>query len=95
VDLYDRTGVRAIALFSRGNVDDPALPYSTDSDGALGFFIEELGFSSLDVIRRFETWSVSQDEGNCSAIYYGVLDLTVLNRCTREQRVRRHVQGGV
>ncbi|KAJ7825716.1 hypothetical protein B0H13DRAFT_1918526 [Mycena leptocephala] len=51
-DLYDRTGVRALALFSHGNVDDPALPWCVDSDGATRFFKEELGLSHLDVLRR-------------------------------------------
>ncbi|KAJ7908155.1 hypothetical protein B0H13DRAFT_2331698 [Mycena leptocephala] len=51
-DLYDRTGVRALALFSRGHVDDPALPWCVDSDSATRFFKEELGFSHLDILRE-------------------------------------------
>lgn len=63
LNLHERTGVRAFAIFSRGNPDDTALPYCVDSDGALDFFVQVLGLSAADVMRKFEQWNCTQDDG--------------------------------
>jgi hypothetical protein len=66
-NLYERTGVRAFAIFSRGNADDDALPQAVDSDNALEFFLQEMGTDQLDVMRKFEHYSCTMDEGEfCS-----------------------------
>ncbi|KAF7373335.1 hypothetical protein MSAN_00543100 [Mycena sanguinolenta] len=62
-DMYERTGVRAIALFTRGNPDDPCLPHIEDSDEARRFFQEELKLDILDAMRKFERWSCLRDSG--------------------------------
>ncbi|KAJ7832648.1 hypothetical protein B0H14DRAFT_3463261 [Mycena olivaceomarginata] len=65
-NLYKRTGVRAFAVFSRGNADDDALPQAIDSDNALEFFLQEMGTDQLDVMRKFEHYSCTMDEATCN-----------------------------
>ncbi|KAF8145172.1 hypothetical protein K438DRAFT_1992111 [Mycena galopus ATCC 62051] len=62
-DLYERTGVRAFAMFTRGNPDDPSVPHIEDSDEARLFFLEVLKVDILDVMRKFEQWSCTRDFG--------------------------------
>ncbi|KAF8209479.1 hypothetical protein K438DRAFT_1666212, partial [Mycena galopus ATCC 62051] len=62
-DLYERTGVRAFAMFTRGNPDDPSVPHIEDSDEARLFFLEHLKMDILDVMRKFEQWSCTRDSG--------------------------------
>ncbi|KAJ7664007.1 hypothetical protein DFH06DRAFT_1324498 [Mycena polygramma] len=64
VDLFERTGVRSVAIFSRGSAEDTAAPHLIDSDGAHAFFQQVFGFSSTDLLRKFEQWSCTQDEGS-------------------------------
>ncbi|KAJ7823991.1 hypothetical protein B0H14DRAFT_3469740 [Mycena olivaceomarginata] len=61
-NLYERTGVRAFAIFSQGNADDDTLPQAVDSDNALEFFLQEMGTDQLDVMRKFEHYSCTMDE---------------------------------
>ncbi|KAJ7864215.1 hypothetical protein B0H14DRAFT_3604203 [Mycena olivaceomarginata] len=63
VNLYQRTGIRAFAVFSRGNSDDPTLPYCVDSDNALNFFLQVFNHDSFALMRKFEQWSCIQDDG--------------------------------
>ncbi|KAF8190726.1 hypothetical protein K438DRAFT_1763168 [Mycena galopus ATCC 62051] len=63
VDLYERTGVRGVAFFSRGNADDPALPHCVDSDEVMKFLLEVLEISPLDFLRKFEQWNCTRDDG--------------------------------
>lgn len=85
LDLFERTGIRSIAIFSRGNPDDAALPYCADSDDALNFFQEVLGISPYDLLRRFEQWSCNQDEGMRSVVYTIEQLLTWMRRNAREK----------
>jgi hypothetical protein len=78
-NLYERTGVRPFAVFSRGNADDDALPQAVDSDNALEFFLQEMGTDQLDVMRKFEHYSCTMDEGEfCSHSCHRTLALTQL-----------------
>ncbi|KAJ6532934.1 hypothetical protein DFH09DRAFT_1092676 [Mycena vulgaris] len=61
VDLFERTGVRAFTMFTRGTPEDPAVPHIVDSDDARGFFQQVYGKSFLDFLRKFEQWSCTQD----------------------------------
>ncbi|KAJ7092807.1 hypothetical protein B0H15DRAFT_947631 [Mycena belliarum] len=61
LDLFERTGIRALALFTRGSPDDAAKPWGCGSDGAVDFFQEELGISYVNVIRKFEGFSCRKD----------------------------------
>ncbi|KAJ7906804.1 hypothetical protein B0H13DRAFT_2273923 [Mycena leptocephala] len=62
MDLYERTGVRSIALFTHGHPDDPSVPHVVDSDETRTFFQEALGVSVLDVLRLLEQWSCTRDK---------------------------------
>ncbi|KAF8141013.1 hypothetical protein K438DRAFT_1995399 [Mycena galopus ATCC 62051] len=62
LDLYERTGIRGIAIFSRGCTDDPGIPHAVDSDDALEFLQQELDMDPFDFLRKFEHWCVMQDE---------------------------------
>ncbi|KAJ6587573.1 hypothetical protein DFH09DRAFT_1274476 [Mycena vulgaris] len=63
LDLFERTGIRAFAMFSRGNPDDSALPHCVDSDNSLDFFEEMLKVSSLDALRSYESFCCTRDNG--------------------------------
>jgi hypothetical protein len=96
-NLYERTGVRAFAVFSRGNADDDTLPQAVDSDNALEFFLQEMGTDQLDVMRKFEHYSCTMDEGE---FYFRarrrMLGLTQSFSHAQEERLqecaRRHVE---
>ncbi|KAJ7866706.1 hypothetical protein B0H13DRAFT_2352340 [Mycena leptocephala] len=60
-DLFERTGVRAFAIFSRGSPEDPAAPHIVDSDDARQFFQRSFGKSFVDFVLKFEHWSCTQD----------------------------------
>jgi hypothetical protein len=96
-NLYERTGVCAFAIFSRGNTDNDALPQAIDSDNAQEFFLQEMGTDQLDVMQKFEHYSCTMDEGEfCSHSRCRTLALTWLfshaqeERC--QERARRHVE---
>ncbi|KAJ7694860.1 hypothetical protein B0H17DRAFT_931362 [Mycena rosella] len=63
IDLFERTGIRALALFSRGNPDNDALPNCVDSDESKGFFESMLKTSYLDILRSFERYCCTRDNG--------------------------------
>jgi hypothetical protein len=97
-NLYERTGVRAFTVFSRGNADDDTLPQAVDSDNALEFFLQEMGTDQLDVMRKFERYSCTMDEGEFFSLVRmaRTLGLTEVfshaQEERREERVRRHVE---
>ncbi|KAJ7036309.1 hypothetical protein C8F04DRAFT_1258162 [Mycena alexandri] len=62
-DLFERTGARGIVMLSRGKADDPTVPHIVDSDGASGFFMSAFGVSKVEVIRKFEQYNCSRDDG--------------------------------
>ncbi|KAJ6512713.1 hypothetical protein C8R45DRAFT_1087847 [Mycena sanguinolenta] len=62
-NLYERTGVRGLAMFMRGNPDDPNVPHFVDSDKARLFFRQTFNMDMLDVLRKFEQWSCNRDAG--------------------------------
>ncbi|KAJ7202917.1 hypothetical protein GGX14DRAFT_570599 [Mycena pura] len=53
MNLFERVGVR----------EDSSLPHCFDSDGALDFCLEVLGFSKVDLLRMFEAWNCVHDRG--------------------------------
>ncbi|KAJ7809276.1 hypothetical protein B0H14DRAFT_2608171 [Mycena olivaceomarginata] len=63
VNLYQCTGIRAFAVFSRSNSDDPTLPYCVDSDNTLNFFLHVFNHDSFALMRKFKQWSCVQDDG--------------------------------
>ncbi|KAJ7166570.1 hypothetical protein C8R43DRAFT_946115 [Mycena crocata] len=82
LDLYERTGVRGFAVFSRGNPDDTALPHSVDSDGSLDFLEQVFDISEFDFLRKFEQWCCTQDGGardrnNGGSMRHQIVDMTV------------------
>jgi hypothetical protein len=81
VNLYQRTGIRAFAVFSRGNSDDPTLPYCVDSDNALNFFLQVFNHDSFALMRKFEQWSCVQDDG--VLVFLVHLAYCILRTCVR------------
>ncbi|CAK5263329.1 unnamed protein product [Mycena citricolor] len=62
-NLFERTGIRAVAFLSRGNPEDSALPHMIDSDGAKDFFPEVMDTPAVEALRKFEAWNVARDSG--------------------------------
>ncbi|KAJ6596635.1 hypothetical protein B0H10DRAFT_2197107, partial [Mycena sp. CBHHK59/15] len=62
LDLFERTGVCSLAMFSRAHPDDTVLPHVVDADESRDFFQQILRVSILDVLRKFEQWCCTQDE---------------------------------
>ncbi|KAJ7900990.1 hypothetical protein B0H14DRAFT_3738648 [Mycena olivaceomarginata] len=63
MDLFERTGVRAFACFSRGHADDPSRAHSVDSDDTLDFMLQGMDVTSQHFMRKFEQWSCNIDNG--------------------------------
>ncbi|KAK0447959.1 hypothetical protein EV421DRAFT_1900615 [Armillaria borealis] len=51
-----RTGVVGFSIFSRGHLDDQAIPECIDVDGALDFFPEALNMNVCNIIRLFDKY---------------------------------------
>lgn len=63
VDLFERTGVRAFAMFSRSHIQDMAVPHIVDSDNARAFFQQTFGKSHMQFLMKFEQWSCNVEKG--------------------------------
>jgi hypothetical protein len=61
MDLFERTGVRAFACFSRGHADDPSRAHSIDSDDTLDFMLQGMDITSQHFMRKFKQWSCNID----------------------------------
>ncbi|KAJ6569310.1 hypothetical protein B0H19DRAFT_1256954 [Mycena capillaripes] len=62
LDIYERTGARGIALFSRGHPNNPSKPCFIDSDETRAFFLQVLGIDVFDVLRKLEYWSCTRNK---------------------------------
>ncbi|KAJ7862672.1 hypothetical protein B0H14DRAFT_3444610 [Mycena olivaceomarginata] len=82
-NLYERTGVRAFAIFSRGNADDETLPQAVDSDNTLEFFLQEMGTDQLDVMHKFERYSCTMDHATCKKNDVKSVRADMLKRLTK------------
>ncbi|KAJ7132560.1 hypothetical protein C8R44DRAFT_731216 [Mycena epipterygia] len=60
--LYERTGTRGFGFFTRGHIDDAAMPTMVQSGDAAAFCIEVLKKPAVDILRLFEHWSVSRGQ---------------------------------
>ncbi|KAJ7054568.1 hypothetical protein C8F01DRAFT_1374203 [Mycena amicta] len=61
-DLFTRTGARSFGMQSRGHADDQAQPYLYFSPDADHFAVEVLKMSTVELMRRFDSWSTTQDQ---------------------------------
>ncbi|KAJ7770873.1 hypothetical protein DFH07DRAFT_768608 [Mycena maculata] len=61
-DLYERTDVVGIGLFSRWDPDDDSAPCIVDSFSGRQFFEDVLHISALDVVRKLEAWNVLREK---------------------------------
>ncbi|KAJ7093860.1 hypothetical protein B0H15DRAFT_798935 [Mycena belliarum] len=61
MNLFERTGTRCFALFTRGHVDDGFTPTYAESGGSIDFFLQSTGTHALAWLRRFEQWACVQD----------------------------------
>ncbi|KAJ7737602.1 hypothetical protein DFH07DRAFT_779285 [Mycena maculata] len=66
IDLFERTGVRAFAMFTRSHAEDSAVPNIVDSDNAREFFKQAFGKSFSEYVRKFEQWSCTLDKDDDS-----------------------------
>ncbi|KAF8178815.1 hypothetical protein K438DRAFT_1769273 [Mycena galopus ATCC 62051] len=64
VDLYERTGIRGLAIFSCGCADDPGIPHAVDSDDSMEFLQQELDLPPLDFLRKFEHCTAEEPDDN-------------------------------
>ncbi|KAJ7023108.1 hypothetical protein C8F04DRAFT_1193768 [Mycena alexandri] len=60
-NLYERTGTRAFAFFTRGGVDDAFMPTFAASGDSAAFCVEVLKKPAVDILRMFEAWSITRD----------------------------------
>jgi hypothetical protein len=79
MDLFEHTGVRAFACFSRGHADDPSRAHSVDSDDAMDFMLQGMEVTSQHFMRKFEQWSCNIDNGEVSPGMICHADADVLN----------------
>lgn len=65
-DLSERTGVCALAFFTRMHIHDASVPSWVDSDGAIAFVSEVLKIEPMEFLARFEQWACTRTKGeNC------------------------------
>ncbi|KAJ6599946.1 hypothetical protein DFH09DRAFT_901650, partial [Mycena vulgaris] len=64
MSLYERTGTRGIAFFTRGHLDDSVMPTVVQSGDAIAFCVEVLKKPAIDIVRLFEQWSCSRAQEN-------------------------------
>ena len=77
--LFERTGTRGVALFTRGNVDDHFMPTYAESGGAFDFFLQATKIPGLTYVRQFEQWSCLQERGRSPSSPFSCPSL---NSCT-------------
>lgn len=63
MSLYERTGTRGFAFFSRGHIDDSVMPTFAQAGEAVAFFVEVMKVPAIDILRRFEQWSCTRGQG--------------------------------
>ncbi|KAJ7706802.1 hypothetical protein B0H17DRAFT_890344, partial [Mycena rosella] len=66
--LFERTGTRGFALFTRGHLDDTSMPVALQSGEALAFCVEVLKKPAVDILCLFEQWSCSRGSDNHQAM---------------------------
>ncbi|KAK7040637.1 hypothetical protein R3P38DRAFT_2374949, partial [Favolaschia claudopus] len=62
VELYERTGTRSAAFFTRAHPNDPAIPCMVDCEATRNFFLDVLKIDHLDVVRKLELWACTRDQ---------------------------------
>ncbi|KAJ7090450.1 hypothetical protein C8R44DRAFT_957496 [Mycena epipterygia] len=58
--LFERTGTRGFAFFTRGHLDDTAMPTFVQSGDSAAFCVEVLKTSAEDLLCKFEQWSCNR-----------------------------------
>ncbi|KAJ6532937.1 hypothetical protein B0H10DRAFT_2449621 [Mycena sp. CBHHK59/15] len=61
--LYERTGTRGFAFFTRGHLNDAVMPTFVQSGDAISFCMEVLKKPAIEVLQLFEQWSCSRAQG--------------------------------
>ncbi|KAF7351473.1 hypothetical protein MSAN_01579500 [Mycena sanguinolenta] len=84
-NLFERRGMYGIAIFSKGHVQDKALPHILESASASNFIRETLKIDPMDLVAKFEQWCCSRDLG-----FTGVDTLPSMRK-----EVTRMVKGGL
>lgn len=69
VNLHERTGIHAFALFARGHLDDADCAEACETPGALDFIPTVLKKTVQDVIRLFDCHTSSQGVRECFYVF--------------------------
>ena len=64
-NLSERTGMCALAFFTRTHIHDGSMPTWVDSDDAIAFVSEVLGLDPMDFLTKFEQWACARSKGIC------------------------------
>jgi hypothetical protein len=68
--LADRTGNYGFAFFTRGHLDDTAIPEWIATPGVERFLVDILKIQPDDIVRAFEHWGVLQGRSKSYRLYY-------------------------
>jgi hypothetical protein len=96
--LFERTGTRGVALFTRGNCDDHFMPTYAESGGGFDFFLQTTKVPGLTYVRQFEQWSCMQERGKSPTLIFSHPSLNthaVPDVSDTMNGMRRQITGGV
>ncbi|KAJ7114706.1 hypothetical protein C8R44DRAFT_880789 [Mycena epipterygia] len=62
MSLYERTGTRGFAFFTRGHLNDAVMPTFVQSGDAIAFCVEVLKKPAVDILLLFEQWSCARGQ---------------------------------
>lgn len=68
--LADRSGSYGFAFFTRGHLDDTAIPEWVATPGVEKFFIDVLKMDPNDLVRAFEHWGVLEGKSKHTIIVH-------------------------
>ena len=74
-NLSERTGMCALAFFTRTHIHDNTMPTWVDSDDAVAFLTEVLEIDPMDFLGKFEQWACARDKGLYYAFPIQVVEL--------------------
>lgn len=66
-NLSERTGMCALAFFTRTHIHDNTMPTWIDSDDAVAFVSEVLDMDPMDFLTKFEQWACARVKGTYKA----------------------------
>jgi hypothetical protein len=67
-NLSERTGMCALAFFTRTHINDNTMPTWVDSDDAVAFLSEVLDIDPMVFLAKFEQWACARNKGMYCAL---------------------------